>query len=200
MAAALDAGAAIVNDISGLTHDPAPPRWSPRAAARSSSCTCAARPATMMGLARLRRRRRRGDRRTGDHGSRRPEAPASRARRSPSTPASASPSIRRIRSLCCAACPAWPHWDCRSWPACRARASSAPPAARNSRPAASPARSPPVCSRSARAPRSCACTTCKETVQAVGVWHALAAMMDDETVGLLLSYLHWHRTLRMETA
>ena len=90
--AALDEGAAIVNDISGLRYDPGLGRVVAAAGAALVLMHMRGRPAEMYREAVVRRCRRGGARRTGRAPGRRPSRPASPGRRPSSIPAWGSPS------------------------------------------------------------------------------------------------------------
>ena len=168
-AAALDAGAAMVNDVSGGTADPEMlPRRRRRAARRSSRCTCAGTPRTMQHEAQLRRRRARGRRRAararrrGGRGRRRRARDPRRSRHRLREERRAQPRAARAR------CPS-------SRRASGFRCSSARRASRSSAACSATRRSTRATTRrwrrrsgaSSTAPRWCACTTSPRSRRAV---------------------------------
>ena len=178
MAAALDAGAAIVNDVSALAYDPAAaPLVAARLPGRADAHARHARDDASPGSL-----RRCGGR--GDAGTRRPDrgrrsAPASRATGSPSIPASASPRraahslelLRRLPVLARLGCPILVGVSRKSfiWGV----AGVARPDGRGCR-----ARWPPGCSRCRAAPPSCGCTTWPRPCRRCGSgrrWHVTSA-------------------------
>ena len=116
--AALDAGAAIVNDVSGGDGRPRAARrsWPTPVRVVRRRCTCAARRARCSDAAHYDDVVARGRRRAAGAGRRRASRPAStRARCSPIR-ASVSPRPPNTTSHCCARCPrSRPGSACRSW-------------------------------------------------------------------------------------
>ena len=163
MAAALDAGATIVNDVSALAYDPLRRR---SLAARGCPVVLMhmrGTPADMHAQARYDDVAADVTRRAWRSGSRPPNAPASRATGSPSIPASASPRPPNNLWSCCAGCPNLararpPHPRRRVAkvvPRGCHRASTTPAADCR-------APSPPGCSRCRGAPPSCGCMTSRK--------------------------------------
>ena len=118
MAAALEAGAEIVNDVTALRHDGAALRVVDRGGrAGGADAHAGHRAAHHAGRGPLRRRGAGGRAVPRATGSRRWSGAASARPASPSIPASASARPWRTTSRCCNACRCWPGSAARSWSA-----------------------------------------------------------------------------------
>ena len=162
MRAALDAGARIVNDITGLAFDPDARGVVARAGCAVVLMHMRGTPDTMHGFAHYDDVVAEVARRAG----RPPVGGDPRGYRGGpdrrSTPASALPRPASRTLSCCAACRRCATWAGRCWWACPANASSAASAAWRNRATGWPDRWRRACSRWRGVRRSCASTTCRQ--------------------------------------